>query len=53
MRADYITAHYPAGMFRIHPRPVEKDITEFNDFAAAMDTPSGLKTRKQRISGRG
>ncbi|HPI02711.1 MAG TPA: VacB/RNase II family 3'-5' exoribonuclease [Candidatus Goldiibacteriota bacterium] len=34
--ADYITAHYPAGMFRIHPRPVEKDITEFNDFAAAM-----------------
>ncbi|PKL91001.1 MAG: hypothetical protein CVV21_09350 [Candidatus Goldiibacteriota bacterium HGW-Goldbacteria-1] len=34
--ADFITKNYSAGMFRIHPQPVEKDIMEFNDFAAAM-----------------
>jgi ribonuclease R len=44
--ADFITKHYSAGMFRIHPPPAEKDLTDFNSFLAAMGVSARIKKGK-------
>lgn len=46
--ADYITKHTKAGMFRIHEKPFQKDIDEFNSYMRGMGIDVSLKKGTNR-----